>query len=105
MIVSIRPVLAALALAAAVCAPAVRAAASEARAAAPVPSVPVEAERLRRRLVSQGFEADAPFRQRGDTLLTEARRAGGRWKLVMDARSGEIVGVRLLGPVSGPGAD
>lgn len=57
-----------------------------------------EAARLRQRLSAQGYQSEGGFRRRGDNLLTEALRSGGRWRVVVDSRSGEVVGVRLIGP-------
>jgi hypothetical protein len=65
----------------------------------PAAADPVDSARLRQRLSAQGFQPDGGFRRRGDNLLTDALRSGGRWRVVVDSRSGEVVGVRFIGPV------
>jgi hypothetical protein len=75
--------------------------AGETRAMAFAPPF-ADAERIRRHLAGAGYRPEGPLRRRGDHVLTEALRQGGRWRLVIDARTGDIVGVRLIGPTVDP---
>jgi hypothetical protein len=49
-----------------------------------------------RALRTIGFEPAGEPRRRGDHLVVEGRRSGGLWRIVIDVRTGEIVGLRLI---------
>jgi hypothetical protein len=77
-----------------------RAHASEALAAIPKASV-IELNanskaRIEAVIEKNGYRQVGEMRRKGQLISTVAERAGGSWKLVLDAESGEIVGRRLL---------
>jgi hypothetical protein len=47
-------------------------------------------------LARHGFGAATELRQRGDLIVAEARRDAILWRIVIDARSGELLGLRAL---------
>jgi hypothetical protein len=55
--------------------------------------------RLEARLQSQGYAVTGETRRKGDFIILTASRSNAPWRLVVDGRTGEIVGQRLL---SGP---
>lgn len=50
------------------------------------------------RLERAGFELVGEPRRKGDFLIVTATRESIAWRLVVDGRSGEIVGQKPLGP-------
>ena len=54
--------------------------------------------RAETRLERAGFELVGEPRRKGDFLIVTATRESVSWRLVVDGRSGEIVGQKPLGP-------
>jgi hypothetical protein len=52
--------------------------------------------RLEDILTKSGYRLSGEFRQKGQLISTVADRDGVSWKLVLDGRSGEIIGRRLI---------
>lgn len=71
------------------------------------PAAAAEARPFQAQLERAGFALQGEARTRGDLLLVEARRRDMSWLLVIDRRTGTIVGQRPLGGLPPPpaGAD
>ncbi len=52
--------------------------------------------RLETRLVREGFTAVGDWRRKGDFVVVTASKASIPWRLVLDGRTGEIIGQKPL---------
>ncbi len=52
--------------------------------------------RLEMRLVREGFTAVGEWRRKGDFVVVTASKASIPWRLVLDGRTGEIIGQKPL---------
>jgi hypothetical protein len=57
--------------------------------------------RLEARLQAQGYTMTGETRRKGEFLIVTANRSNAPWRLVVDGRTGEIVGQRLISGASG----
>jgi hypothetical protein len=57
--------------------------------------------RLETRLVREGFVSIGDWRRKGDFVVVTASKSSVPWRLVLDGRTGEIIGQK---PLSAPGS-
>jgi hypothetical protein len=77
-----------------------------ARPARPIGERVIPQQEIAGRLAQRGYVVNEPVVRRGTAYLTHGRdKWGQRLRLVMDARNGEIIGLRVLGEGQAPRRD